>query len=56
MLVWIVEGAVFAFEAGDGEVPVVDWCDVILDATKAWRDGEDVIHRFIDDALRRRHW
>ena len=48
MLAWIVDGAVYALEAG-GDVPFVDWATDIVDATSEWAGDEDVIHRFIED-------
>ena len=47
-LAWIVEGAVLAYEAGEGEIPLVDWCGEILEATAAWRREEDVLAWFLD--------
>ena len=32
-----------AYRNGDGEVPVIEWCDEIIDATAEWREAEDVI-------------
>lgn len=45
MLAWIVAGAVRWFADGIGSVSEVD------DATDAWRNSEDVIHRFVEDRL-----
>jgi P4 family phage/plasmid primase-like protien len=51
VLSWVVDGAVFAYERGDLVRPVVDWCATVLDATRAWRDAEDVIGRFIAERV-----
>jgi putative DNA primase/helicase len=52
VLAWIVAGAVKAYANGNGETPVVKWCDEIIEATREWEAAEDVIGRFVAENIR----
>jgi phage/plasmid-associated DNA primase len=46
-----VAGSIAAYANGDGAVPVVEWCDEIVEATEEWKLSEDVIGRFVAQCI-----
>jgi putative DNA primase/helicase len=50
-LAWIIAGAIEAYSNGHDQVPVVDWCDEIITATREWEAAEDVIGRFVEQCI-----
>jgi putative DNA primase/helicase len=47
VLAWLVQGAARSYRNGAGQRPVINWGSEVLAATDAWRQAEDVVHRFI---------